>query len=95
MNTMRKWMDKATPAEQLALAEAAETTRNYLYQVAGGHRTVRADLAGRIEVAAKSLRKASKNRLPELTRADLSGTCAKCPYAKKCLNLSDNTGKTL
>lgn len=88
MNAMKKWMAAATPSEQEELAAAAGTSRNYLYQVASGKRVMMPGLAGRIEVAAKPLRRASKNRLPELTRADLSPVCGACPYAIKCLNLN-------
>lgn len=86
MNAMKKWMTAATADEQVKLAEAAHTSRAYLYQIASGRRMPTAELAGSIEAAARELRKVSKNRLPELTRADLALACESCPYAKKCLN---------
>lgn len=87
MNAMKKWMAAATADEQSNLAENAGTSRSYLYQIASGHRkNIEADLAGRIEEAAKLLRKASKNRLPKITRGDLSPVCRACPYLKRCLN---------
>jgi len=88
MNAMKKWMKAATAAEQLELAATAGTTRNYLYQIAGGHRTPSAETAGRIVDAAFRIRKASKNRLPELNRASLSPTCRVCPHALRCPSLS-------
>lgn len=91
MNAMKKWMTAATADEQEALAKSAKTSREYLYQISSGHRIPEPDLAGRIEQAAKPLRKASKNRLPILTRADLSPVCHACPYAKKCLKLTEKS----
>lgn len=89
MNAMKKWMAAATVREQMYLAKTAGTSRSYLYQIASGHRkNIEAGLAGRIEQAALPLRKASKNRLPRLTRADISPVCRACPYAKKCLTLN-------
>lgn len=85
MNAMKKWMTAATADEQEKMAELADTSRNYLYQVAAGARVPTPALAGRIEQAARQLRKASKNRLPVLTRADLSPVCGACPYAQRCL----------
>lgn len=84
---MKKWMNVATAAEQEVLATRAGTTRNYLYQVAGGHRSLAPELAGRIETAARTLRKSKsqKLRLPILVRANLASACAECPYASKCL----------
>lgn len=86
MNAMKKWMKAATTTEQKALAGVSGASRNYLYQIASGHRTPTASVAARIEIAAAPLIRASKGRLPELTRADLADACANCPYAKKCLN---------
>lgn len=84
MNAMKKWMAAATTGEQEQLAKLAGTSRDYLYQVASGHRTPLTKLAGRIEAAAKEIRKVSKGRLPELLRTDLSPVCAECPFAPKC-----------
>lgn len=88
MNAMKKWMLAATTREQEQLAADADTSRDYLYQVASGHRTPQPRLAGRIEKAAHNLRKASKNRLPELTRGDLSPVCHDCVYLKRCTTLN-------
>lgn len=83
-NKMREWMAAATTAEQTALADAAGTSRMYLYHLSVGFRTASAELAGRIEKASKAVRKQSKGRLPVVTRTDLSPACAGCPYAAKC-----------
>lgn len=93
MNAIKKWMLAATADEQAKLAKAANTSRNYLYQLASNQRTASSDLAARIEIAAKPLRLASKNRLPELTRADISPVCGACPYAIKCLKKGEADDK--
>lgn len=81
--SLRKWMTAASPAEQNELAKRAGTTRNYLYQLSGGHRTASAELAGTIEIASIALR--LKNAaLPLIDRMSLCAACAACPYAKKC-----------
>lgn len=84
LRPLKDWMKLATTMERDALIEGAHTSRDHLYHIANGVRTVSPEIAGRIEAAAKVLRKASKGRLPELTRADLSPVCGECPYAKKC-----------
>lgn len=84
MNNLKKWMIAATADEIRSLVKQADTSRDYLYQIVGGHRTASADLAGRIETAAEALRLKSKGRLPKLTRADLAPACAECPYFRKC-----------
>lgn len=93
MNAMKKWMLAATADEQAKLAKAAKTSRNYLYQLASNQRTASSDLAARIEIAAKPLRVSSKNRLPEITRADISPVCGACPYATKCLKKGENNAE--
>lgn len=85
MKALRAWMGLATTAEQEMLAKAAGISREYLYQLSTSKRKASAGMAGRIETAAKDLRRKSKGRLPALTRADLAGACAACPYAKRCL----------
>lgn len=84
LHPLKKWMRLATTFEQSELAKQARTSREYLYQLGNSVRTANPDLAGRIEAAAKKLRRLSKGRLPELTRADLSPVCGQCPYAIKC-----------
>lgn len=84
LQPLKKWMRLATTSEQSELAKAALTSRAYLYQLGNGVRTAGPEIAGRIEAAAKKLQKASKGRLPPLTRIDLSPVCGGCPYALKC-----------
>lgn len=84
MNVFRQWMILATKAEQESLAAEAGTSRNYLYQIADGRRKVSADMAARLEGAAAPIAKASKKRLPKLTRADLCEACRDCPLRRGC-----------
>lgn len=51
---LKQWLQEATPAQRQTLADRAETTVNYLYQLAGGFRAPRMKLAQRIEKATKS-----------------------------------------
>lgn len=81
-NRIQIWMQKASLAERDELARRAGTTRQYLYLLANNWRTMRADLAGRIEEAARELRKGAKDRLPKIVRAELCDTCRMCPYAQ-------------
>lgn len=84
LRALKKWMKLATTSEQSELARLSQTSRQYLYQLGNGVRTASPEIAGRIEAAAKKLRKDSKGRLPKLTRIDLSPVCGQCPYALKC-----------
>lgn len=84
MLPIKQWMKLATTYEQAQLAKKARTSRQVLYQLSNQVRTASPELAGRIEAAAKELRKKSKGRLPVLTRADISPVCGGCPYAQKC-----------
>jgi len=89
VSKLKEWQEWATAAEQGALARAAGTSVAYLFkQLAYGYREANAALAGRIEMAAKSLRTASDGRLPEITRMDLCSACAECPYARACRETS-------
>ncbi len=85
MTPMKQLMHLATPEEQTELATAIGTTRNHLYQLAGGHRKASADMAGRIEDATTALHKASRGRLPRIYRTDLCAACQSCEYARKCI----------
>ncbi len=82
---MKAWMSAATTAEQELLAAKAGTSRGMLFQLAGGHRQASAALAGKIEHVALDMAKASKGRLPIVTRTDLCAACQQCQYAAKCL----------
>lgn len=82
----KDWMEKATTLEKEILAAESSTTLSYLYSIASGQRTASADVAGRIEKAAKNLYKQSKRRLPKIIRSDIAPACAACPYAPKCEN---------
>jgi hypothetical protein len=82
---MKVWMENATTEEQKQLCEMAETSRGYLYQLAGGFRSASAELAARVEEATKVLAKSSKGRLPVVYRTDLSKACSACHFARKCI----------
>lgn len=89
MSKLKDWETWATAAEQKALVRAAGTSHAHLFrQLANGHRSASAGLAGKIEAAAEKLRRASDGRLPQLTRADLCPACAECPYMKACAGAS-------
>ena len=91
MSKLKDWQTWATAAEQKTLARAAGTSHAYLFnQVADGHRSVSAGLAGKIETAAEKLHRASDGRLPQLTRADLCPACAECSYAKACIGVDQS-----
>jgi len=79
-----QWMAAATSAERQALAAAAGTSPNYLYQIASGRREVSAAMAAVIEKAAYPISKLSKKRLPRVKREDLCKACSECPYRPGC-----------
>ena len=82
---LKTWMRAATPDEQRLLAERCGTSRQYLYQLAGGLRFASPELAMAIERETLAMHKASKDRLPVIYRTDLSPVCRGCEFAKKCL----------
>ncbi len=82
---LRLWMAAATVQEQAALAEAIGTSRQMLYQYAGGHREVSAARGGQIETATKAMARLSKGRLPVVYRTDTVAACRACEYAQRCL----------
>lgn len=48
---LKEWLRDASPKEREKVATEADTTVEYLYQIAGGHRNASASLAKRLEVA--------------------------------------------
>lgn len=87
---MKAWMRQATPDEQVALAERAGTSRQYLHHLSASEdkrykREPSASLAAAIERETKSMHKASKGRLPIVYRTDLNSTCRGCDFARRCL----------
>lgn len=82
MNKLKTWMAEATTEQQQELAQAAGTSRQYLYQAGSGHRTPSAALGGAIEAATR--RMAKRTGLPVVTRGDLVPACAGCSYFKQC-----------
>jgi len=79
---LKKFMDLATPAQQARLAELADTSRSYLYQLASGHRVASAEMAIAIEQATKTIRRGAL-KLPLVLRTDLARACSTCVYAKR------------
>lgn len=78
-------MVAASPEEQDQLAAAVGSTRNMLYQYAGGHRRASAERAGQIERVTAEMHRASGGRLPRIYRTDISSACLQCEYARRCL----------
>lgn len=64
MTNFNAWMQLASPIEKTALANMANTSRRYLYQLAKGVRFPRPALAMRLAKASVVLRKGSDQRLP-------------------------------
>lgn len=85
MSSMKAWMQAASPTQQFDLAKRAETSRQYLYHLAGGFRDASPALAQRIERAALAMHKESKGALPKVYRTDLNRDCRACEFAQKCL----------
>jgi hypothetical protein len=85
MSPMKAWMQAASPEEQQALADRAETTRPYLYQLSGGFRDAGPALARRIELVTAQMTRESRGRLPTVYRTDINPDCRACEYAAKCL----------
>lgn len=84
MNNLSQWMIAATADELRNLASSAGTSVKHLHHLRLHYRGASSELAGRIADAAEALRRRSKGRLPELTRADLCDACKECPYFKQC-----------
>lgn len=85
MNMMKLWMRAAEREEQDLLAERVGSSRGYLEQLAGGHRSASAVLGAVIERETAKMHKASKGRLPKVYRTDLVEACHACEFAQKCL----------
>ncbi len=63
---LKAWLNGASETERTAVAEQAETTVAYLWQLAGSHREAGAKLAKRISAATETI---TPNRV--VTAADL------------------------
>lgn len=73
MRIFKAWYDAANTARRLALAAAADSSVDALWQMATGRRPASARKAAEIEVAAKTLGE-------PLRRGDICRACAECPY---------------
>jgi hypothetical protein len=83
-NSLRAWMERATPEQKRVLASLAGTTIANLHQASKGYRTkgklrITPDLARRLEFASQQI-----DDMPVLLREDLSPSCAGCEFAAKC-----------
>ena len=87
-DTLKRWMQAATPAEWQELADAVGTSPGTLDQYAGRHRAPSTERAIAIERAAAPITKRSKGRLPRLLRTDMSTACSGCEFARKCLGMA-------
>lgn len=85
MNIFKVWMRVATPGEQAVLAEALGTSRNMLYQISGGFKTVSAERGAAIEKLTEQMHLASVGRLPRIYRTDMVEACRNCEFARQCL----------
>lgn len=85
MQKLIEWLKLATRLERKHLVDTAPVSSIMLYQIASGRKTPSAEMAAKLEQPLTELTRDSKGRLPEVTRADISETCAQCPYAIKCL----------
>jgi len=83
LDVFRNWMKKASVTEQQKLAELANVSHRFLYNLSCGARNASSVVAGRIEEAAKKVREDNK-KLPVLKRYDISPECSNCPYALRC-----------
>ncbi len=70
------WMRSATPEQRDRVAAMADTTRNYLYQLASANGVrgtkISAALAFRLEDAMAEIAKETNGALPALTARDLA-----------------------
>lgn len=85
LTSMKLWMQAASTEQQFELAKRAQTSRMYLYHLAGGFRDASAELAQRIEKASAEMHKESRGKLPRIYRTDLNAACRGCDFALKCL----------
>jgi hypothetical protein len=83
MSALQNWLQAANVQERARLAKAADTSVNYLYQMAGGHRKINAPIAILLERGAVPIKYKNKH-LPDLYREDLTEACGDCEFAKKC-----------
>lgn len=82
MNFSHCW-SRANSKERERLAKLAGTGRNYLDQVAGGHRTFSVEMAGKVERAMKQMSLSGSSAwMPPLTRGELHEVCKACNYYK-------------
>lgn len=85
MTSMKLWMQAASTVQQFELAKRAQTSRQYLYHLAGGFRDASPELAQRIEKASVEMSKETRGKLPKIYRTDLNAACRGCEFAQKCL----------
>jgi hypothetical protein len=86
MEKFKAWLAAASFNERLELALLAETNTQMFYKLQYrkevGGRVASAEFAARLEKGIAYLN--SKNpKLPEVTRADISPSCARCPCYKR------------
>lgn len=93
LENFKEWWKEATPEEKKDLAEYAQTSLNFLYQLS--YRTdkgarlaqVSPEYAGRLEDAVRIINAAPRHKpLPEVRRGDLNPVCAACRYYQGCKN---------
>lgn len=71
--SLRDWLARNSKEAQEAVAERAGSSRNYLFQLSGGHRKAGPEKAKAIEEATQG----------ELQRTELCEACGRCDLALK------------
>ena len=71
--SLKEWLARNSKEAQEAVARRAGSSRNYLHQLAGGHRKASPDKAKALEEATHG----------ELQRTDLCEACGRCELAQK------------
>jgi hypothetical protein len=77
-NPFKTWMQESTAEEKRALAAAAGTTYDNLYQMAKAYRT-----GGKVSVTPDMARRLEKASKGALRREDLCPACGRCDLAEK------------
>lgn len=92
MRPFQEWWKRAKTPERAALVAATKLSAQFFRRLVSDDaeysRNASSSSAAAIEEAANEIRNASqeaRDRLPELSRADLSTTCAQCSYARQCV----------
>lgn len=78
--TLREWLRRATPELRVKLCELSNTPIHYLYQLASGRRSAKAEKAALIESATSVINR-DHGYLTPVPRTVTCAACGTCPYA--------------